>query len=251
MLSQSTIKSFETCGCPRKFQAEMKGELTRYTSEPMMNGSYFEYLGLGGGSGKSADVTDLPRLKSGKKSMDQLRIEAQAEKFLRMFDPNSSEYVGWTINNKQIHLSKDRIEGTLDFDMVSDDGYQLFPSDLKLTADLDSEWGYWSNPEEMDHLQPAAYTWLYSENIIPVNKFHYWVFDYSPKMNVAHIEVNVSDEAIVNMKKRFSEVETTMMEYDLLEEWPRIPSPNECRYCRLNCPVKINKAGYIHKVISI
>lgn len=248
-LSQSRVKSFETTKCYRKWYGEQNGELQKYTSIPMLYGSFFEKLCLGSGAGYQDDVTDLPRLKNGAKSIDQQRIELQAAKFKRMFDENSSEFIGWHIKNKQIKLSWGSIEGTIDFDAYNSECQK--PWDLKLNADLDSDWGYWSNPEELDLLQSPTYVKLYEENVLSCNEFSYIIFDYSPKMNVAIIDVTVTDEAIAAALKRFEEAEATMLEFDLLEEWPRVPNPVDCRYCRLDCNVKINKAGYIYKQITL
>ena len=42
MLSQSTVKSFETASCYRRWQAERTGELPRFVNDPMKKGSYFD-----------------------------------------------------------------------------------------------------------------------------------------------------------------------------------------------------------------
>lgn len=248
MLSQSRIKSWESKPCPRKWQAEnVTGELVRYSNIDMQYGNYFEFLAIGGSSGYQSNVTDLPRLKSGAKSVDQQRIEMQAGKFRRMFDPDDSEFIGWEIHKTQIKLSLDDIEGTIDFS--ANKGSKFKPWDLKLTADLESERSFWSNLEALDPLQPSIYNYLWNAYNEPTDQFGYAVFDYSPKMNVAIIDVTVTDKAIEAALKRFKEAENTMGEYG--NEWPRIPSPNDCRYCKLDCPVKINKAGYIYKSIVI
>jgi hypothetical protein len=241
ILSQSTVKSFESADCYRKWYAEHTGEIPRFVSEPMTNGSYFEYLCLGGGSGKSGDITSLPTLQNGKKSVAQLRIEQQAEKFKSMFDPSNDQFTGWYIKQKQLYLSFENKEGTIDF-TVEREEFRL--ADLKLTADLETEYSYWSNPQEIDHLQPSTYTWLYTQNFEFTNKFDYWVYDYSPKMNVLNVEVTVSDEALYQMEKRFSEANHSIMEYQLLDEFPRIPSIKACRYCKVSCDKRINKSNY-------
>ena len=241
MLSQSTVKSFEVAGCYRRWQAEYTGEVQRFVSDPMKKGSFFEYLCLGGGSGKSEDVLDLERLRNGNKSAEQLRIEKQAEKFKQMFDPDHELWNGWYIQDKQIHLQHKEIEGTIDF-TINNQEFRL--ADLKLTADLDTEYGYWSNPKELDFLQAATYTYLWSQNFSFIDKFDYWIYDYSTKMNVLNVEVTVSDEATDQMLKRFEATDSTILEYNLLDEYPKIPSIANCRYCKVSCDKRLNKANY-------
>lgn len=209
----------------------------------MKYGSYFEYLCLGGGSGKSADVTDLPRLESGAKSTLQKRIEVQARKFSSMFNPESSEFVGTPIRHKQLNLVYGEIEGTIDMDLG-------FPSDLKLTADLNTEYSYWSDPAKLDNLQAATYVYLYSNRIEPTNKFSYWVFDYSTQMNILNVDIVVTDEAIQKMLKRFADAESLVSQFEATE-WPKIPSVKDCRWCKLDCDKRINKAGYNQIKITI
>lgn len=250
ILTQSLVRGLERGGCPRKFQAEnITKELTKFTSEEMLKGSLLEFLCLGGGAGYSENITDLKRLRDGKKSADHLRIEKQANKFLKMVDPNEELFIGFEIIERQLVLEVGGIKGTIDFIAVDKNGIKWI-FDLKSTADIDT--GMWSIPEEIDMIQLCTYYYLYLEKHPGETvKCGYFILDYSPRMNVAIYEVNVSEQAIVNMRQRFNNTETAMMEYDLLEEWPRVPNPNDCRYCKLDCPVKINKAGYIYKSISI
>lgn len=238
-LSQSRVKLFESPHCPRKLQGELTGEIKGYTSLPMMYGNYFETKAGLGTSGRSEPILDLPRLKNGAKSSAHQRIDEQAKKFQRMFNRKAKEWTGFEILQKQLYVNKGNIEGTIDFTITGD-----IPSDLKLTADLESEWGYWSNPGELDTIQSATYCYLYNKDV-----FHYWVYDYSPKMNVLNVEVKVTDEAIRSALERFDAVEATIDNYE--EEWPRIPSVSSCRYCMLKCDKRINKAGYNQIKITI
>lgn len=241
MLSQSTVKSFETASCYRRWQAERTGELSRFVSDPMKKGSYFEFLALGSGSGKSDEVVDLERLKNGNKSAEQIRIEKQADKFKLMFNPDSDIWTGWYIQDKQIHLQHNNMDGTIDFTAQREE-FRI--ADLKLTADLEADYGYWSNPNELDFLQATTYTYLWSQKFEFINKFDYWIYDYSTKMNVLNVEVTVSDEATRAMERRFVSTETSILEFDLLDEYPRIPSIAACRYCKLTCDKRLNKANY-------
>jgi hypothetical protein len=246
ILTQSKVKSIEQAKCYRKVQAELSGELQRFTSEEMLKGSFQEFLCLGSGAGYGDPVTDLPRLRNGNKSADQERIEKQAVKFHRMVDPNDELFMGHTIIDKQVKLSANGKEGTIDFVTVDDSG-ETWIFDLKSTGDLES--GYWSTPEEVDYIQMSTYKHLYRETYGVTPSTGYLIMDYSPRMNVMLLKVDISLETELSHLSRFDSVTEMISEFD--EEWPKVPNITCCRYCSLSCSLKMNKAGYNYKEISI
>lgn len=231
-LSQSKVKLWETTACKRKWQAEVRGEMVFEPNEHMMKGSFFETICLGSGV-RGQVTTDLPRLKTGAKSMDQIRIEAQAARFKLLFNPDSPEYMGWQMTDSQVFIEKDGREGTLDFVCRRDGVKSIW--DLKLTGDLANPGGWWGKPEEMDHLQLGFYKYLYREKFGEDCETYYALFDYSTSQRCKIIKLNISEESMAGYLLRFDDVEGTLLELDQLEEYPRIPSYNECVKCKLQC----------------
>ena len=110
-LSQTALKQFEN-GCHRKWGAMWIDKSISFPiNENMTNGSYFEYLCLGGGAGVQDNVTDLPRKKNGDKYISQIRIEKQADRFKRLFDKDDPYYTGIEIvgNQRELFHSNIRI----------------------------------------------------------------------------------------------------------------------------------------------
>lgn len=240
-LTQSIVKLVES-SCPRLAQEEITNRPKSKPGSPQEKGSYFETLCLGSGV-QGQQTTSLPTLKKGTKSADQLRIEKQAERFKDMFDPFSPEFCGRTITEKQLVLTNGDREGTIDF--VTD---PLIVYDLKLTADIN---GYWGNLKEVDFLQQIHYQQLYLKERGILPEMRLLVFDYSTKMGVKEIRVNISDEAIRGYEERFDSVDLQLNEWGLLEEFPRVPSETSCVRCPLLCGKRVIKNNIIFEEITI
>lgn len=227
ILTQSSIKDFKDC-CPRRWYDVWVAGNKFASNDDMLRGQYFETLCLG----KAADgsqVTDLRRLANGDKSADHLRIEKQAVRFTELFDPQHRDYLGNPIATKQLELRHGIYKGTLDFTTA--------PAiwDLKLTKDLD---GYWATPSTIDMLQPVFYTYLYEEIYGVRLGFNFLIFEYSPKLRVKQIKVNITSTAIEAALARFDTVQLAVEQYEQADEFPRIPSGEQCRKCMLDCSVR-------------
>lgn len=186
-ISQSLIKAFAQDGyCPMKLKViYIEKTHNLIASEHMNRGVFFETLCLGSGvHGKT--LNDLPRLKNGKKSVSQERIEDQAAQFQSTL-----------INHKMKVLDKDvyleyeyedgiTLNGTIDFTSpIWDDTDGPIPKaiiDLKLTMNIYSQFGpyCWHFPHNMDHTQAYMYSYLWREIHGEEIPFYYLVFDYKP-----------------------------------------------------------------------
>jgi hypothetical protein len=234
-LSQSRVKLWETTNCKKKALAEMTGEVVIPPTDSMLKGSFFESGALGSGV-KGQITTDLPRLASGKKSIEQIRIETQIQRFHSLFDPESDEYLGWQITDKQLHLQAGDKEGTLDFVCRRDSVRSVW--DLKLNGDLMNPSGWWANPQHMDHIQLATYKYLYRQKYGEDPETYYILFDYSAKLNIKVLKIDISEDSLVNYLHRFSVVKETLLELDDCEP---TPSFYECNRCLVRCEDRVFK----------
>lgn len=181
------IKAFNKDGyCPMKLK-KVFVDRTHQTipSETMERGVYFETLCLGSGV-KGKQLHDLPRLKNGRKSVSQIRIEEQAQKFPSILDAHKM-----MIRENDIYLEYEMesgifLCGTTDFlSPIWDDTDGPIDNaiiDLKLTQTIYSQFGpfCWHFPVNMDHTQAYMYTHLWREVRGMDLPFYYMVFDYKP-----------------------------------------------------------------------
>jgi len=231
-ISQSLVKKFLKNGdelpiCPKYiYETAITGNYKEPPTIPRLNGSYFETLVLGSGRGGHKTL-DLPRKKitkdqqaknairiekgleplPGTKKIDQIRIEEQAERFKILSAQRQimiSEY------NTQVPIVKkwDKdpnvfLRGELDIfptPILGKDGLQMAIIDVKLTGDVDNNFGdfCWGDPFRMDHIQGQMYHYLVRDINPMLNKgirnivtpavtrmiddnrvlFLYWVFSY-------------------------------------------------------------------------
>lgn len=230
-ITQSLVKNLEE-SCPRKvFDDFEKRPVVR--GSPQEKGSYFETLCLGAGAGGTI-TTSIPLLKSGEKSADQVRIEAQAKRFKEMFP---------LIVNKQLLLGHDNYEGTIDFVVAPHRVY-----DLKLTENLD---GYWANTAEIDLIQQVFYQWLYEKNYGIKPEMRVIIFEYGPRQRIKELKINVSESATFSALSRFSRIEEQISEWADLDEWPRIPAEKDCSRCPLICDKRVMRDNIIYEEISL
>lgn len=194
-------------------------------------------------------VDDLPRIKGGNKSADHFRIDKQVDRFHQMFDPPSPAWNGHTITGVQLELENDTQVSHIDFATKYNGVTHLF--DLKLTGDVEATHGdySWGNVETMDLLQAPTYVDMWHEKYGEWPLFHYLVFDYSSKLGVLWVEVEVTEDAVYRKRSRFQEIETTIMEY--MDKWPEIPSPSSCKLCPLNCSKRVIEYNIKHKRIVL
>lgn len=233
-LSQSGCKDWQNC-CPR-FWADKYIDGNRPSpNDDMLAGLVFETMCIGS-SADGQQYTELRRLDSGQKSVRQLRIEKQAKKFKRMFDPEDQDFLGFTITEKQVKLTVDGREGTLDFIAQHKDSLDECIFDIKLTQDLQNGW--WGDLSKVDWIQQIHYRELFYKKRGYYPDCYVLIFDTTPKENVKLIKLNISDKAVKDVEHRFSEVEEMIEEYITLPEFPRIPEPSQCAKCHLECNVR-------------
>lgn len=242
--TQTNVKDFENeLTCPFRWKAQwVDREFTLPSSMSMDKGKYFEWLFIGGSAIAGDSVTDLPRLKNGEKSVDQLRIEEQAERAKNLFIPGNTEFLGLKMLSTQLELksSKGR-KGTLDIlaeDITTKD---LWIIDVKLTADLTSRrtqysWGHpW---EDLDLLQQIHYEALYEEQFGVRPRMGLLVFDYSPHKRLVFGEIIITDTKRLDKELRFQAAEEAFQLYEK-HGWIKLPSVKECSTCPLNCSSRI------------
>lgn len=234
IISQSKVKSYENTLCKRKWLAEATGEVETDTNEYMLRGAYFETLCLGSGV-RGQVVNDLPRMKNGDKYVDHKRIDLQAQRFHHHFNPDSPDWLGWQITDRQLHLQLGEREGTLDFVCRRDGVRSIF--DLKLNLNLGDPNGWWARPYEMDHLQLGFYRHLYRETYGEDPETYYALYDYSPEMRCKILKVNISEPTMAGYLLRFDSLERTLVE-SIIEKTPNF---KECGKCKLECGERMMK----------
>ncbi len=242
-MTQSLLKKFiskgeETAHCDFQIKRESIDGDYRSTTEAMTNGVFFETLCLGSGA-KGNSVTDLPRLKTGNKSLTQKRIESQAIEFTKDVAELRLEINSYTTQQTFVKVWRGLekfgviVIFTGDLDILSPITYKgveypLANIDLKLSGDLTSTWGAfaWGAVETMDHTQAYAYTWL--TNLI----FFYMVYDYKPAMSKKIFKVN-TDATI--MGEFFEGLRKGTAEYIRAEKdgWKKDNTLGKCKKCNV------------------
>jgi hypothetical protein len=231
-------------------------------TDAMNKGKYFEYLCLGGGADKTDEVTDLPRIRNGAKSVDQERIESQVVMFQRLIDEFEIK-----LDKVQQHFEKEWdhpnniwmdeyeiiIEGTVDFihDLhtfaMTQNGESVWMDldgcihDLKLTANIWETYtrGSWAYPWSMDHSQVAVYQYLTGA------PFCYWVFDYKPRPEFRLWQHETSDIERMEMHERIRKSVEKIIEYSEAG-WPKLPAFFRCESCPVvDCDKRTTKPAFM------
>lgn len=238
--TQSALKDFERQEvCPRKWKAKwIDHEIESQSSDAMDMGKYFEYLAIGAGARAGDEVTDLPRNKNGSKTANQLRIEEQADICKSMFDPKSENFIGIELISVQLKLENEEDEkGTLDFLGKRVSNGKPVIGDLKLTADVENTRGNygWGNAEQLDFTQQIHYHNLFVDVYDEEPETLLLVFDYSPRKGIKHIELQITDSKIEQVKERFTTAKEVFSQYTN-DDWEVYdPSESECADCPLKC----------------
>lgn len=251
-LTQTALKDLEKeSTCPDRWRALwLDKEIEFPSNEDMDKGKYFEWICLGGGAVVGGDVTDLPRLMNGKKSLDQIRIEEQAERFKQLFAPSNIDFLGFEITESQLELRYGDRKGTVDFMSKHVDTGDIWLNDLKLTRDATStrsEYGWGHDWSDLDLVQLVHYRDLYTDVYGITPRVGLWVFDYSPSKLVKFGEIVISEKAVARKELRF---ETAIEVIALYKQngWIKLPSEDECKKCKLTCAMR-HKAVPIEKLI--
>ena len=289
-ISQSLIKSFLDKGneriiCPKNiYYTKIAPEEEMPPTRPMMDGSYFETLTLGSGRG-GKQTLDLPRKKLtikqerenrvreergqepllGQKSIAQIRIEEQAERFKLL----CAQYqIVITEYNTQVPILKKwekneeiMLSGELDIfptPVLGKHGLQMAIIDLKLTGKINNDFGdyCWGSPEHMDHIQAQMYHYLIRNidfslneelkclvtqsvmNIISNNSvlFLYWVFSYgSGILRDKFVRYDMDHLKLAEMHESINKTVAAIEKHEK-EGWPADPEYERCAGCPLtNC----------------
>ncbi len=254
-LTQTALKDLEKdTTCPDRWRGLwLDKELEFPSNEDMDKGKYFEWICLGGGAVSGQDVTDLPRTGTGRKSIEQIRIEEQAERFRLLFDPNSPDFQGFEIIESQIEIRHNGRKGTIDFNTRELSTGDIWINDLKLTKDATStrsEYGWGHDWSDLDLVQLVHYSDLLAGTRGIVPRIGLWVFDYSPSKLVKFGEIIVSKKAREKKELRF---ETALEVIELYKSngWTKYPSENECKGCRLVCSARYKPAPIEKLIVNI
>ena len=293
-LTQSLISRFLYKGeerelfCPSKTYHIDMIHSHHYRTASMLNGSYFETLCIGSGAGgritddlprkrlvKARELenikrkeTGLPEVK-GEKTMDQIRIEQQAQRFkilcgkyqISAFEGNTQikVKVPWHKNPDVLLSAEFDIfpSGIMTNEKLfpEDTGMRVAIIDLKLSADIDSKFGEycWGSAEYLDIIQAMTYHYVARESIkhldlnphlldlltkpvvnnIKENRlqFYYWVFNYKK---------NTLDDRLIKIEwdlKREQELHeairkvVSLIEFYEAQSWPTKPQYKLCKEC--------------------
>jgi hypothetical protein len=286
-LSQSLISRFLYKGeekelfCPKRTYCIDIAKTHHYRTESMLKGSYFETLCIGSGAGgrKTDDLprkrlvkarelenkkrveNNLPEIK-GEKTMDQIRIEQQAQRFKLL----SAKYqISIMTENTQVKVKipwhkNPEILLAMEFDIfptaiITNEGLKLTIIDIKLTADVNATFGEycWGAPEYMDLIQ--AYMYHYGArqvinhvemnphmrelltapavNLIRSNQlqFYYWVFNYKKELLEDKLIKVVWDSTKEQELHEAIRKTVSLIEYYEKLEWPAKPQYKLCKEC--------------------
>ena len=262
-IHQSLIKHMSYKGtlrdyCPLEtYMTYITGKVKRAPGKSMLNGLYFEAGALNNGIDKDGNALMLERLKNGKKSTDNLRIDEQIFNFKNIISQELNLLITpqniWRQFNAIVEdkTIKDKFDFSvfveLETDLLSPIRYKQFDSDLaildlKLTIDRNGCFGEfcWGEPENMDHIQAFLYSYTLK---LP---FFYVVIDYKAsgrgwKLVPVNTDVNnpdprVSEEAKRRKREMFQVIRTVAVEIEHHHRhgWQTNPHPDNCK----GCPVK-------------
>jgi hypothetical protein len=294
-LNQSLISRFLYKGeeretlCPKKIYCIDIAKTHHYRTGSMLNGSYFETLCIGSGAGgritndlprkrlvKARELENIKRKESGlpevkgDKTMDQIRIEQQAQRFKLL----SAKYQITVLSeNTQVKVKvpwhkNPEIMLSGEFDIfptaiITSDGLKLAIIDLKLTADINGNFGEycWGAPEFMDLIQAYMYHYIARQVIDHVGtnphiteiltkpavelikqnqlEFYYWVFNYKKESLEDKLVKVVWDATKETELHEAIRKTVSLIEYYEQLQWPTKPQYKLCKECTVfSCPDK-------------
>lgn len=249
--SQTAVKDFERSStCPARWKAQwVDRAFISPSNVDMDKGKYFEQLLLGSSASTEEKIYSLPLLETGSKSVDQIRIEQQAERGKRMlFDKSDPEWLGFQIITTQKEMRQDDRSGVADIIARADSDKSEWIIDVKLTKDLTntrSEYGWGNDLSTMDLMQLVHY----HSFMPPSTKLGLLIFDYSPKKRVKFVEVQLSQDKIDEKENRFLQAKEVKELYDK-NGWIKLPSEKECDSCPLACGDRKLTSKLIKEIIK-
>jgi hypothetical protein len=245
-INQSFIKRISKNYCPKKVKAELEGKHKRKTSDAMIKGQYFEYL-LFKTKNREGQIPVMPLLKNGNKSLDQIRIEAQAENFFKVCDEHQIKFFG---TDRTFHTELFGFEtfGTWD-------GYGLYKRkpviiDIKLPGNISNTFGdfCWGDIDSMDKVQADQYMVAGRKlDDVPYD-FLYMVFDYKKKPEYVLHHVKYTNDTPLRLQERLEDVQAKISLHEV-DGWPEMGFPDECKDCCFSdtCASFVSKEGNKNK----
>jgi hypothetical protein len=261
-LSGSIIKKMMFKGdkryyCPRYiYRVQLMHQYEDSPSIYMLRGLYFESHILGS-SAYDGPILELPRVKGGRKGIDQIRIDAQIHAFPKLAEKYGVEIVKEGPGKNTQVRNKVRWDGgesfedvevfiTMTYDLVSPFIYAGadYPAaiiDFKLTGDLKGKFGEfaWLNPNDVDHISMLIYSF---SSGLPT---FYWVFDYTKQLrndifpvntNIHHPDIKKANEAKIRLKEMDQSIRSCITDILTYNEigWHTEPSLENCKKCPIH-----------------
>ena len=275
ILSSTLVKSFFLNGskrayCPYRIKNMLIDRKYDISSDAINKGNFFETLCIGHTRGGSM-VTDLPRKRNGDKTIDQKRIERQAETFKELAKKYKIELVD---ENVQVLLKKKLannifLHGHPDIFPVHvkdpEIGDVIAVIDLKLAKSIRNTFGEycWGDYERYDDIQAQCYMYLAEDLDLELNdhlnpdlfkyfskgldvRFYYWVFSYyEGRFQKEYVPLeNKIIRAEKSPLKRLEMLESLRKTYSLMrkhekEGWVK-KECIECNKCPIPCEHNLN-----------
>lgn len=248
-ISQSLVKQMYRKGdevehCPAQINALYIEKSASIESLTFDRGNYFEYLAIGAGAIAGNVVDDLPRLKNGDKSVDQIRIEEQAMRFKSLMPMYGMKPLEVQKIVKTPWVYDDDVTLRIVIDFISPIKYRTGPIvhdydlaliDLKLTQNINNTFGdfSWGFPANMDLIQAVFYYHVWEEHTGEKAPFYYWVFDH--KKNPENKIIRKKDPEPIDLAELHESIRKTHANliYYAANEWPTNPNINLCKRCPL------------------
>lgn len=217
----------------------------------MMKGLFFEYKAIGATAREFEKIDSLPLVRNDKKSVDQIRIEAQVTNFKRLAEKYCIEIdkVQQKVSKIWMHPYADAFDeeiiivGKTDFmapihmrafnennEIINID-YDEAIHDLKLTKSIQGSFAdgsSWKYPWTMNTLQ--AYMYKYITEL----PFFYWVFDYKPKYEHRIFMMKDDPQKTLEMHEAIRKTAEKLIEFKE-NGYPEWPFFNVCQGCPLEC----------------
>lgn len=224
----------------------------------MGRGLFFEQQCLGASAGEYEEIPTLPRLSNGRKSVDQIRIEAQVVNFKRLLKRYhcEAEKVQHEISRVWMHNYADMFDeeiilfGTTDFEgpiyirafnknnEIVELDFDDAVHDLKLTKSIHAtlpDGSTWKYPWTIKDLQARMYKYISGK------PFFYWIFDYKPNYEHRIYYVDDDPQKELEMHEAIRKTAEKLMEFKELG-YPERPFFNICQHCPIkDCESRKNK----------
>jgi len=230
-ISQSGLKDLErTEGCPALWKANHIDKEVEFIATPAMKtGQYFEHLCLGTDTG----VLEIPKLKSGKESVEETRIKLQSEIFKSFYDKSHPDFQGWTVVEKDVKLHDDTTKGIIDYVIENDKGERMY-MDLKLVQDLYQGYYMFGHHDVADYTQQIFYQRILDS--LGINaKVGLLIFEKGKSMRIKEISpIDITPLSIEAIDFRINRAYDVMAHYNR-NGWPKVPDEMECNRCPLKC----------------